>query len=362
MTDKFNANFNSESDNYPPRAFILPSLAQSRVIINMASSGVFTNPDPPPRRTSAVQPSAPAIAQEVLDQLEELGRNPSPELAKKIEELGGLKSLLGQLQASGNFDYPSARVSSRPSAPDTTSPVYPDRPIRPLPKRRLRDRLSAEAAEAFQLPAPSNTPLFSFPYVQPDKNAPPAGRTRDGEAEAGHDHTCESCRNDHSDIESEGEDDGHYDHDFTTYDGSKMPKPPAPESNASSADGYESFENTNNKKKRKIPQSNGLGSGHHSSLSSDMAGMGLGSRDRDLTSAPDESGPAVGSYYGSGSAVMPSAGSGTGISGAGRGRYGRSGRGTLDRRPLGASTNGLNATASGRSRLSQQPWATKGGS
>lgn len=332
----------------------------------MSSSGVFTNTDPPPRRPSMVQASAPAIAQEVLDQLEELRRNPSPELAKKIDELGGLKNLLGQLQASSNFEYPPARMSRSPVAPDTTSPVYPDRPIRPLPKRRLRDRLSAEAAESFQLPAPSNTPLFSFPYVQPDKSASSTGRIRGGEAEAGHDHTCETCRNDHSDVESEGEEDelrardAHYDADFTSYDGTKMSKPPAPESNASSADGYESFENTNNKKKRKIPQSNGLGSGHHSTLSSDMAGMGLGSREGDRASPLDEHGPAVGSYYGSGSAVMPSAGSGTGISGAGRGRYGRSGRGSLDRRPLGASTNGLNATASGRSRLSAQPWATKG--
>jgi hypothetical protein len=329
----------------------------------MASSSPYTNSDPPLRRPSMAS-SAPAIAQEVLDQLEELGRNPSPELARKIEELGGLKNLLGQLQATSNFDYAAARMARSPQAPDTTSPVYPDRPIRPLPKRRLRDRLSAEAAEAFQLPAPETTPLFSFPYVQPDKTSNATGRVRASD-EAAHEHTCETCRGglDHTDDESDGEDDErshHYEGDFTSYDGTKMSKPPAPESNASSADGYESFENTNNKKKRKIPQSNGLGGGHHSTLSADLASMGLGSRDNDLTSPRDENAPSVGSYYGSGSAVMPTTGSGTGISGPGRGRYGRSGRGSLDRRPLGASTNGLNATASGRSRLSSQAWAAKG--
>jgi hypothetical protein len=331
----------------------------------MASPGLFTHGDPPPRRGSA-STSSPLNSSDLLDQLAELGENPPPDIVEKIEQMGGLPSILDRIKRAGSFpDWPTNRPTKSSPVPDTTSPVYPGRLIRPLPKRRLRDRLSAEAAEAFQLPAPSNTPLFTFPYVQPEKSAPAPEKSRSG-ADHEDDHTCENCRQDHSDLSSDGEDDGHTHggeahYDYAGYDGPKMSKPPAPESNASSADGYESFENNNNKKKRKIPQSNGLSShGHHSTLSSDMAGMGLSSREGDLASLPDENGPTVGSYYGSGSAVMPSAGSGTGISGAGRGRYGRSGRGSLDRRPLGASTNGLNATASGRARLSAQPWASKG--
>lgn len=121
-------------------------------------------------------------------------------------------------------------------------------------------------------------------------------------------------------------------------------KPPG--STTSSVDGYESFENTNNKKKRKIPLSNSA-NGHHSSLSADMANMGIGADGGAVESVEGGGGNGVGQYYGSGASVGASSGSGTGISGAGRGRYGRSGRTPVERRPLGASTNGLNAYANG---------------
>lgn len=55
--------------------------------------------------------------------------------------------------------------------------------------------------------------------------------------------------------------------------------PPAPRSVVSSADGYDSFENTSNKKKRKIPLSSGGPSPHASSLSADLAHMGISPRD-----------------------------------------------------------------------------------
>ncbi|CAK7273867.1 hypothetical protein SEPCBS57363_005868 [Sporothrix epigloea] len=50
--------------------------------------------------------------------------------------------------------------------PDATSPVFPDRLIHPLPKRRLRDRLSDDAADLIEYP-PDQTPgapLFYYPY------------------------------------------------------------------------------------------------------------------------------------------------------------------------------------------------------
>lgn len=134
-------------------------------------------------------------------------------------------------------------------------------------------------------------------------------------------------------------------HPFTRSDGSKFVKPAIPQSTASSndsVDGYDSFENTNNKKKRKIPTSGTLGS-HQSSLSADMASMGISStRDIDVAQAEADSG--VGHYYGTGSSAVPAVSSGNGISGAGRGRYGRAGtRHHSGRSPLGVSVNGSNA-------------------
>ncbi len=124
-------------------------------------------------------------------------------------------------------------------------------------------------------------------------------------------------------------------------DSSKYTKPPITQSTLSSGDsvdGYDSFENTNNKKKRKIPA---LG-GHHSTLSAEMASMGLSStRDIDVSQVDQDGG--VGHYYGTGSSATPAKSSGTGISGAGRGRYGRAGgRRHSGRSPLGVSSNGLN--------------------
>lgn len=137
---------------------------------------------------------------------------------------------------------------------------------------------------------------------------------------------------------------------FLRNDASKSNKPPIPHSTHSSGDsidGYDSFENTNNKKKRKVPMSGSLGS-HQSSLSAEMAQMGISStRDIDVTHADVDGG--VGHYYGTGSSAIPTVLSGNGISGAGRGRYGKAGAKNYGgRSPLGVSTNGSNALISGR--------------
>ena len=113
--------------------------------------------------------------------------------------------------------------------------------------------------------------------------------------------------------------------------------PPPPGSTASSGDGYESFENTSNKKKRKIPLSSASSTLHQSSLSAEMASMGISGQSDGATDDVDPA--SVHSQHYTSPGV--SAGSGTGISGAGRGRYGRSGNGHMQknglRRPL---TNG----------------------
>ena len=127
----------------------------------------------------------------------------------------------------------------------------------------------------------------------------------------------------------------------------KLPIPQSAASSGDSVDGYDSFENTNNKKKRKIPTSGLLG-GHQSSLSADMAQMGISSaQDTDVGQSETDSG--VGHYYGTGNSAVPAVSSGTGISGAGRGRYGRAGtRYHNGRSPLGVSVNGSNTLQAGR--------------
>ncbi|KAF1958031.1 hypothetical protein CC80DRAFT_410021 [Byssothecium circinans] len=251
--------------------------------------------------------------------------------------------------------YEWNRSSPLRSSPDTASPMYPDRRIRPLPKRRLRDRMSPEQAEHIVYPAhpPSSGPLFHFPYSSGER-----GNRALRQGESDH-HACH-CGHNHSEVESEEEDDE---------GGAPVPSSPSyhysrtaagrqaghgayakPGSTASSIDGYESFENTNNKKKRKIPNM-GTMSIHHASLSAEMASMGL-SHPHDVAALDDGDGP--GRYYGSAPSTPQQQhngnnnSSGTGISGAGRGRFGRSGSGRSERRVLANSTNLANAKASSK--------------
>ena len=108
-------------------------------------------------------------------------------------------------------------------------------------------------------------------------------------------------------------------------------------------DGYDAFENTNNKKKRKIPTSGTLSS-HHSSLTADLANMGLSCSSTTASAALGD-GSGTGTYYGSGS---PASAAGSGISGPGRGRFGRHAlRSAGGRNPL--SVHSQNAWLSGRS-------------
>lgn len=140
---------------------------------------------------------------------------------------------------------------------------------------------------------------------------------------------------------------------------SKVPMSVSASSPQDSVDGYDSFENTNNKKKRKIPTS-GISGGHHSSLSAEMAHMGISSN-RDFDMSQSELDGGVAHYYGTGSSAAPATSSGTGISGAGRGRYGRGvARTSCGRSPLGVSTNGSNALQAGRQILQKQDLPSAG--
>ena len=279
---------------------------------------------------------------------------------------------------------------------DTTSSIYPDRPIRPLPKRRLRSRLSPEVAHSILYPSEGGS---SIPLSQTLKEAkaqtngtPSHARSvvhgspevvREASSEPGKD----SFHFKGSEVISDDEDsialmrryqDAHqpsgttnssftrYNHGYRRNDPARFTKSPIQQSTASSGDvidGYDSFENTNNKKKRKVPMSGSLG-GHQSSLSAEMAQMGISSmRDGDAGQSDADGG--VGHYYGSGSSAIPATStSGNGISGAGRGRYGKAGIKNLSgRTPLGLSINGSNALVPGRSthpRMVRQPIGAKG--
>ena len=273
------------------------------------------------------------------------------------------------------FPHNLGTPCSPPSPPDTSSsatmsPVYPDRPIRPLPKRSLRARLSPEVADTISYPpAPvSSNSMFYIPYAE-------AMAQRDGMIIKS---TIQEIDKTLTDTQDEFEANSKHSYRFTgndldsddeemirRYDG---PIPPSARNNingssrtceplthsvtssSDSVDGYDSFENTNNKKKRKIPTSGNVG-GHHpsisTSLSNDLANMGLSNIDSSISQDGSEGGTVQ--YYGSGSSAIPVTASGTGISGAGRGRYGRSGRrDTSGRSPLGVSMNGSNAWQNGR--------------
>ncbi|KAF2179420.1 hypothetical protein K469DRAFT_730690 [Zopfia rhizophila CBS 207.26] len=250
--------------------------------------------------------------------------------------------------------YEWNRSSPLRSSPDTTSPMYPDRPIRPLPKRRLRARLSPEQAESIVYPPapPTSGPLFSFPYSQIENR----GNIRVGQRRGENDHHSCHCGHNHSEVESDEEEDEratalpsspsyHYSRNLPGKPvGSGASAYPKPGSTSSSADGYESFENTNNKKKRKIPNM-GSTSTHHTNLSAEMASMGI-SHPHELDALHDGDGP--GRYYGSAPSTPQHNSQGTGISGAGRGRFGRSASGRSERRVLGSSSNLANAKASAK--------------
>ncbi|KAF2681694.1 hypothetical protein K458DRAFT_77707 [Lentithecium fluviatile CBS 122367] len=236
------------------------------------------------------------------------------------------------------------------SSSDTASPMYPDRPIRPLPKRSLRERMSPEQAASVVFPPhpPATSPLFNFPYSSGER-----GNRALRQGETDH-HSCQ-CGHNHSEAESDEE----------SEHGAPLPASPSyhysrsvpgksatggvnayrkPGSVSSSVDGYESFENTNNKKKRKIPNSNMGNNAHHTNLLAEMASMGI-SRAHD---AALDDGDGADRYYGSAPATPQHAG--TGISGAGRGRFGRSASGRSERRVLGNSGNLANAKASSKRR------------
>ncbi|OKL61029.1 hypothetical protein UA08_03833 [Talaromyces atroroseus] len=243
------------------------------------------------------------------------------------------------------------------------SPIYPDRLIRPLPKRPLRSRLSPEVVKSIRFPpAPRVSRLFFRSYSDyseshDNKVHLQQQHSVDTYNHDGHDHSPDRdhrhpYENGVSEVESGDEDGSVVVRRSGGFRGSSLP-PATPfpngqtqpadletsqtKSSPAGLDGYDAFENTNNKKKRKIPTSGTLGS-HHSTLTTDLASMGISGSNPGSPGGLGDGG--TGTYYGSGSPAASNAGSG--ISGSGRGRYGRhtprtsGSRGALPVHPQGA--------------------------
>lgn len=246
--------------------------------------------------------------------------------------------------ANPHAECPRPRRLSLTRSPDTLSPVYPDRPIRPLPKNRLRSQLSPEQMVSIKYPPKpaSSGLLFNFPFGVTERTS----EQRHTVGEKGRRHECHCGATHINDSDDDETEDLGYDH--PTYrlaspaaDGvhrkmlgrtsAKIPSTPG--SIASSTDGYESFENTSNKKKRKIPLSGGP---HPSSLSAELANMGISSDKHDSAHSRDSSSP------------------GAGLSGAGRGRYGKLKGRAGERWPSGgAASSAINSYASNLSAKSR---------
>ncbi|KAK4162465.1 hypothetical protein QBC43DRAFT_76093 [Cladorrhinum sp. PSN259] len=233
---------------------------------------------------------------------------------------------------------------------DSAPTMFPNRPIRPLPKRRLRERLSPEVAGSIEYPPVtlSTSPLFSYNYPSIDESV--ASGSGIGSA---------LPREVVSDLErqtraiglgTESEELGGSTPraNFTgrpaldtsgrvvvptqTLDQDEFP----PLSYPSSPDGYDSFENANNKKKRKIPTAieGGVHIVNDSLLGAGLLNRAAQSAEAHGQSLDSSSSPYYSSYHGSG-------GSGSGMQnvvGPGRGRYGRAKSGRSPLRPLSDST------------------------
>jgi len=285
-----------------------------------------------------------------------------PQLIKMILSWVNTWLIRPILECIGLYSSESARDMS----PDTMSSLYPDRPIRPLPKRRLRERLPLDVAESIEYPPTpkSSAPLFYYPYAATDeaKTPRPVEAQLPGEKER----VPEIDQRNY--ISRRNPEDADSDEDELAYRSRIYPRhapdtpgrayrfvekpeaarrpPQPPGSTTSSADGYDSFENTNNKKKRKIPTPGDSGmNGSH--LSSDLACMGISSTSEDIHPRVDAGG---GAHYSS-----PVPASASGLSGPGRGRYSRFRNGRSPLRALTDVASNWSNRRSSRQRQSMLP-------
>lgn len=268
------------------------------------------------------------------------------------------------------------KADSSTMSPDTVSSLFPDRPIRPLPKRRIRERLSPEVADAIKYPPSTheNAPLFYYPpYTLKEGGSPRSGGSM-SPVESGRRNdvgrTYTPRRNGAGIAEGEGDEPAlrstlvtrsppeiltRATRRSTRLDPARNANPQPPPSTTSSIDGYDSFENTNNKKKRKIPSAGDTTLNGTHGLNNDIGSLamsaGIHSPANDLNGDRHSYSAA---YPGSGSFMANS----QGISGPGRGRLGRS---RNARSPLRALSDGTNTWAGRTLKTAAPQWAASSG-
>jgi hypothetical protein len=244
-------------------------------------------------------------------------------------------------------------------SPDTVSSLFPDRPIRPLPRRRLRETLSPELADSIKYPPPAhgngNLPLFFYPpYTRRDEPSPPSAGPTSSPAEQGRRSESGPSQNarHHSAGTSQNEDESsslrstlvtrsppeiltRSPRRVSRPDQPRAADPQPPHSAASSVDGYDSFENTNNKKKRKIPSAGDTALASSHGINGDSGSLAVSGGPH----SPDHDGNGDRSYGASAPGLFAS--NGQGMSGSGRGRLGQSRNGRSPLRALSDVTNSL---------------------
>lgn len=255
-------------------------------------------------------------------------------------------------------------------SPDTVSSQFPDRPIRPLPKRRLREKLSPGAVETIAYPPSTHetTPLFYYPpyNFREDTSPPRACSTSPSQQTRRAEEGCNYTPRRNGLGLPDGDDEepalrstlvtGSPPEIFTrgTQRSSKpdIPDPQPPPSATSSVDGYDVFENTNNKKKRKIPSPGELsvngtqGSSNEIAISAGAGHSPTDESHNDRAPFHSVSHPTTGTF----------SSNNQGISGPGRGRLGRSRNG---RSPLRALSDSNSNAWAGRGPKATQ-WTTGG--
>ncbi|KAK4459064.1 hypothetical protein QBC42DRAFT_254747 [Cladorrhinum samala] len=248
---------------------------------------------------------------------------------------------------------------------DAAPTLFPNRPIRPLPKRRLRERLPPEVAESIEYPpVPQRiSPLFSYNIPSVDESvssgtgtgsalprevvADLARQTRAIGLGSENDRAGNSAPRVNNSNRPQLDTSGRLLSSTPTLDQDDF----APLSYPSSPDGYDSFENANNKKKRKIPTAveGGVHIANDSLLSAGLLNRAGQATEAQGQSSTPSSSPYYSPYYGSGSF-----GSGAqNVAGPGRGRYGRAKSG---RSPLRTLSDSTNSWAGRNSKLRPGPW------
>lgn len=271
----------------------------------------------------------------------------------------------------------SSRAGYSPNmSPDTLSSLFPDRPIRPLPKRRLREKLSPEAADTIKYPPSTHetAPLFYYPpYTLKDEGSPPrisstsptqqARRTEAGRNYTPRQNVVGLLDGDDEQANLRSTLVTRSPPKILTRAAQRYSKPEQPRANAqpslsatSSVDGYDLFENTNNKKKRKIPSAGDAALNGTQGLNNEMGSLAI-SAGTGHSPTGDMHNDRVYSYSSSHSTTSTFMANSQGISGPGRGRLGRS---RNCRSPLRALSDGNNSWVGRGTKVAQPHWASGG--